>query len=210
MRKTFKRLIRTDEEKALDHLELDLLLKKYNYMAIRHFLKQQDFTSVERIQQIVEYHKMTFERKKDWRNRLSPQGEFGTIMFIGINPSQKSRLKNIWDDPYGKYFGKMLREAGIDPDRVWMTNIYKKKTKDNRPLNEKEIREGVAELKYEIPYVGAKIVIALGRQPRAIMENFFKDCNWAGMYHPAYIIRNNSPDQRSKYLLELKKLKKYL
>lgn len=198
---------RSEEQERLDMLKMDLLMEKYMWMCTKHFLEQDNYYAAERVMAIKDYFK--FLDKKRSPDRLNPCGELNGIMFIGVNPSERSMLVNVWDDPFGKYFGKMLEEAGIDKTKVWMTNLYKKQTIANRPLNKEEIKEAIEELIVEINYVNPKIIVALGAQPREVIGEHFSHLNWIGMWHPAYVIRNNSPDIRSKYLLELTKLKKY-
>lgn len=209
-KKWLKNIIRSEEEKRLDHLELDLLFEKYLLLVIRSFLKYENYYLAEKAINMREHinflNKLTAEERK---KRLSPSGEIGGIMFVGINPSERSKLGDVWEDPFGQYFGKMLTEAGIDKEKVWMSNVYKKQTEGNRPLNFEEIDEGVKELESEIQYVDPKIIVTLGRQPAEIFELYFPAIETIHLHHPAYIQRSPSPGIRSKYLLELSKLKKY-
>ncbi len=203
----FKNPIRSEEQKELDIAELDLMVRKYSYMAIKYFINNNDYYSAERVIKTMDYFKYRNSiRSKD---RLEPTGQINGIMFIGINPSEKSGLTNAWNDPFGQYFGKMLEEAGIDKSKVWMTNLYKKKTPQNRVLSEKEVQEGLEELRMEIFHVHPKIIVTLGKQPADVIKDDTSGFTVMNLPHPAYIMRNNTPEVRSKYLLELKELKKY-
>lgn len=153
--------------------------------------------------------KLTYEQKI---GRLFPTGRTRGIMFIGINPSHKSTLTNVWKDNFGINFAEMLKEAEIDPYEVWMTNLYKKATENNRPLNEEEIEEGLKEIDLEIGYVWPKVIVCLGKQVYESILTIAPEGKWKGipvvaLHHPSYIMRK--PDERPKYLLNLNNLLKY-
>ena len=206
----FKNLIRTDAEIELDDLKWSLERKKMFYELAKVSIKNDNYYLAERAINMNKYwdfiDKLIPKEKKE---RLSPTGGIDGIMFIGVNPSAKSMLVNVWDDTFGQYFGKMLEEAGINKNKVWMTNIYKKQTEENRPLNNKEVAEAIVELDIEIKYVNPKVIVTLGKQPGQIIGENFSEYKQIHLPHPAYIMRKNSPELRSKYLLELTKLKTY-
>lgn len=139
--------------------------------------------------------------------RLEGQGKIGGIMFIGINPSIHSKFGNIWEDPYGQYFGSFLEEAGIDKEEVYVTNFYKSSTPENRPLNEKEIEIGWKELEKEIIYVQPKVIIGLGKQVQETLEAHHRFTQFPIYYlaHPSYIKR--FPDKKEEFINDLKQIK---
>lgn len=60
-----------------------------------------------------------------------------------------------------KLLNKLLRGAGIDPKKVYLTTIIKYHPQDKKPTP-KEIKSYVPFLKEEIKTVGPKVVVALG------------------------------------------------
>jgi uracil-DNA glycosylase family 4 len=150
--------------------------------------------------------------KKGW---LFPSGGVFNIMFVGTNPGQSSSLKTLWEDRFGKYFGKMLDSAGIDVNEVWMTNLHKKKTPGNRPLTEKEIKAGLKILDYEIDFVQPKIICLLGSQVGGAYnipigkKGKIRNFNAITIAHPSYIKRFGQ-DEMGRYITRIKNLKKYL
>ena len=142
-----------------------------------------------------QFIKMLADKKKPY---LRGQGPLNGVMFVGTNPSIKSKLGDLWTDPYGQYFGSFLREAGIDPYKIYATNLYKHPTSFNRPLSPEEIQEGWIELLIEIGFVNPNIIVALGKQVQEqfnIRTNELR--NWKtyrvyGLYHPSYINRNQN------------------
>lgn len=155
-----------------------------------------------------QFTEMLINKKKPY---LRGQGPLNGMMFVGTNPSVRSKLENLWSDPYGKYFGNFLIEAGINPYGIYITNLYKHPTSDNRPLVINEIREGWNELLIEIGFVNPNIIICLGKQ----VQNQFnvkvnKLKNWRtyrvyGLHHPSYINRNQS--LKVEYINQLIKIK---
>ena len=200
--------MRSEEEKRLDFITLTLNLEKYEYAVIKNFIESNNYYYAERVMQIMKYFKF-LDKFRPGAKRLQPVGGIDGLMFIATNPGEKSMLANVWDDPFGKYFGAMLEEAGIDKNKVWMTNVYKHQTEKNRPLTAKEIVQSVQELEIEMEYVNPKMIVALGKQPTEVLEKYFDDKDWISLPHPSYIHRFNTPENRSKYLTELIKLKKY-
>ena len=119
-----------------------------------------------------------------------------------------------YTDSYGKYFGEFLGEADIDISKIWITNLYKYPTENNRPLTDREISTGKLELLYEIEYVNPILIIALGKQ---VMETLgsklyqfveYKRRPLFGMHHPGYINRIGG-ENKKEFIKKLKRIKKY-
>lgn len=142
---------------------------------------------------------------------LKPSGKTLGLMFIGVNPGQASTLKDVWSDPFGIGFKKILDEVGVDHREVWMTNLYKKKTPENRPLTDKEIKQGMVFLKYEIPYVNPSKIILLGKQPAEAFKIEFKGSGTIegfpafSVSHPAYVARGGG-EKKVEFISQLKKI----
>lgn len=60
-----------------------------------------------------------------------------------------------------KLLNKLLRSAGIDPQKTYFTNVIKYYPQDKKPTP-KEIKSYVPFLKEEIKIVGPKVVVTLG------------------------------------------------
>ena len=192
------------QEKIKRH-ELDL--EKLKYQLLKKVILSGNPIIAERIRANIRMWKII--REKDTRDRLNPNGGLNSIMFIGINPSDKSKLKRVWDDPFGKFFGKLLVESGIKPKKIWITHLYKKPTGGNRLLNDEEVKEGITELLEEISFVDPNIIVFLGKFVEDKLKDIIKGREIITIPHPSYLAKNNSVESRNKYLLSLKKLKKY-
>lgn len=146
-------------------------------------------------------------RKLEKYPRLNGQGEFGGMFFIGTNPSIRSKLNNLWEDPYGIYFGDFLKEAGINKNEIYITNLYKYPTENNRPLEKEEIKRGREELALEIIMVNPTVIVPMGKQAEDEFKNF-KDKMFEiyPIYHPSYV--NRFPENKGRFIEDLKKIKK--
>lgn len=147
--------------------------------------------------------------------KLKGQGSMGHMMFVGTNPSIKSKMKDLWEDPYGKYFGSQLDEAGIDKRRIWVTNIVKCSTPNNEPPEIESINACRFHLVLEIYEVDPNVIVAMGK---LAMEWFgaklFEFTEWRGfkvigVHHPSFIERYSDEEQRGlqkSALIEVRKM----
>lgn len=159
------------------------------------------------------------EKMPKKEQRLEPHGECGNIMFIGTNPSIRSSLKDMWNDPYGRYFGKQLEDAGIDRTQHWFTNLFKYPTWNNRPLRKDEMESGMVELAIEIEAVKPKKIIAFGKQvgsvfgltkpyTRGIDPISKKEVVY--LPHPSFINRYATKEERELFIEALKQEGQYV
>jgi uracil-DNA glycosylase family 4 len=110
----------------------------------------------------------------------------------------------------GKLLDELLKEAGIDRSKLYITNVVKiRPTKEgegrtqNRPPRASEIREGIEVLKEELDLVKPRTLVLLGGTPaKAIIKKSFTLKSEHGTpfdtefgmpalatYHPAYLLR---------------------
>jgi uracil-DNA glycosylase len=110
----------------------------------------------------------------------------------------------------GKLLDELLKEAGIDRSKLYITNVVKiRPTKEgegstqNRPPRASEIREGIEVLKEELELVKPRTLALLGSTPaKAMIKKSFTLKSEHGTpfdtefgmpalatYHPAYLLR---------------------
>ena len=84
-------------------------------------------------------------------------------MFIAQAPGKKEDIANkMFIGPSGKIFYKLLHEAGIPEDKIYMTNLIKcNLPKDRRP-KQQEIEACSIYLEQEITRVDPELLIPLG------------------------------------------------
>ena len=94
------------------------------------------------------------------------------IMLIGIAPGkQEIKQGKPFVGPAGKWLDKILKKSGIDRKKLYITNVVKIKTPNNRKPNESEIRKFIPILKKEIKTIRPKLIILLGE---TASKNFIK------------------------------------
>jgi len=110
----------------------------------------------------------------------------------------------------GKLLDELLKEAGIDRSKVYVTNVVKvRPTKEeggrlqNRPPRAGEVREGVEILREELDLIKPEALVLLGTTPaKALIKKSFTLKSERGRlldselglpalatYHPAYLLR---------------------
>jgi len=146
------------------------------------------------------------------KKKLHGSGMYGGIMFVGTNPSYRSSKEIVWKDPFGKYFSGQLFAAGINPDKIYFTNIVKCATPKNEPVSEESVLACKKYLAAEIEEVKPKIIIAMGAQAgkwfetKIKEEGLYNDIPVYAIYHPSYIENHASEETREWQTELLKKL----
>lgn len=144
-------------------------------------------------------------------NKLQPSGSKYGIMIIGINPSERSTLEDVWKDKFGKDLLRYLNEAGIDEDDLWMTNLWKYTTEGNAPLNEVQLGIGMEEIREEIQDVLPSAIILMGQQVYTqfgitgpFQSSMLEDFPIYSVPHVAYLSRVGNPDLEKRFISFLK------
>ena len=85
------------------------------------------------------------------------------IMFVALSPGAKEDIKNrMFIGPSGKVFNKLLYEAGIDRNMVFMTNLVKCILPKNRKPKTNEIESCSQFLNDEISIIQPEVIVPLG------------------------------------------------
>lgn len=118
-----------------------------------------------------------------------------------------------------RLFNKLLRSAGIDPGKIYFTNVIKYFPQDKKPTP-KEIKSYVPFLKEEIKTVGPKVVVTLGdialngiglRLPLANIRGRtfnFGSYTLVPTYHPEMAAKD--PEIHALLQIDISKLKKII
>ncbi len=125
------------------------------------------------------------------------------IMIIGQNPGY---YENKYGVPFigasGKLLTKHLQLININRKDIWITNVVKCKTPNNRQPYDIEVKNCLPFLVQEIKEIKPKIIILLGKtalsvfMPNATLNSVLGKWYRIGRsyifttYHPSYIIRN--------------------
>lgn len=85
------------------------------------------------------------------------------IMFVALSPGAKEDVKNkMFVGPSGQVFNKLLYAAGIDRNRVFMTNLVKCILPKNRKPKADEIESCSQFLNDELSIIQPKVIVPLG------------------------------------------------
>lgn len=179
----------------------------------RHY-QEGNYHLVRKMKAVKEY----YDRKDKLKSpdRLEAVGNPGSIMFVGLNPAEQSNMDNAWDDLFGKELKSFLNLVGIDSSVIWLTNLWKSKTPNNRPLNTDEISRGLKELDLEINAMDPTLIVLLGNQ---VIDAFggikydystYKGYKTFGMSHPSFIKRYAREDLKSEFINALEEIKQYV
>lgn len=177
----------------------------------RAFLKFKDYASLYRAKCI--YHLSIMDAHVPFK-KLKPSGLQKSLMFVGVNPSHRSNLEDIWQDKFGETMMGLFTEVGINYQEVWMSNLYKYPTKENRPLEKSEISQGKMELMYEAGAVDPTLIIAMGSQVcEALGAKVGEITQWKlhkviGCLHPSILHR--IPSRRKEIADVFKIAKRYV
>ena len=105
------------------------------------------------------------------------------IMFVALSPGAKENIQNkMFVGPSGKVFNKLLYAAGIDRNKVFMTNLIKCILPGNRKPKADEIESCNQFLQDEIAIIQPKVIVPLGYYAtRSILLQFDANSDYASM-----------------------------
>jgi len=148
------------------------------------------------------------------------------IMFVGEAPGADEDAQG---RPFvgraGQLLDKIITACGLKREDVWIGNILKCRPPDNRDPKPEEIIACIPYLQRQIELINPEIIVALGAHaaktlldtPKAIgqLRGMFheyqpglgnKPVKLMPTFHPAYLLRNYSDDNRRKVWEDMKKV----
>ena len=158
-------------------------------------------------------------------NKSEPTFGYGaipaTLMFIGEAPgATEARLKIPFVGKAGILFNKCLGEINLSRNNVYTTNIIKCRPFENDTPKYNEILNCASYLVKEIQVVKPKIIVLMGSVALNMFfrkafisrarghlfsgiysDTSFKDISYFPIYHPSFILRNQSllPEYKSDF-----------
>ena len=112
------------------------------------------------------------------KHALTGEGNVNArIMFIALAPGAKEDVQNrMFVGPSGQVFNRLLKAAGIDKERIYMTNLVKCMLPKNRKPRTDEIEMCNFFLAREIAIVQPEVVVPLGfYATRTVLEKYHDD-----------------------------------
>jgi DNA polymerase len=148
------------------------------------------------------------------------------IMFVGEGPGADEDAQG---RPFvgraGQLLDKIINACGLKRKEVWIGNIIKCRPPDNRDPRPEEIIACLPYLQRQIELINPEIIVALGAHaaktlldtPKAIgqLRGIFHDyipgigshpIKLMPTFHPAYLLRNYSDENRRKVWEDMKKV----
>ena len=148
------------------------------------------------------------------------------IMFIGEGPGAD---EDVQGRPFvgraGQLLDKIIAACGLKRSDVYIGNILKCRPPNNRDPRADEIVSCLPYLQRQIEIINPEIIVALGAHAARTLLNTTKSIGqlrgqfleyYAGInrppiklmatYHPAYLLRNYSPDNRRRVWDDMKKV----
>jgi DNA polymerase len=112
------------------------------------------------------------------KHALTGEGNVNArIMFIALAPGAKEDVQNrMFVGPSGQVLNRLLKAAGIDKERIYMTNLVKCMMPKNRKPRTDEIEMCNFFLAREIAIVQPEVVVPLGfYATRTVLEKYHDD-----------------------------------
>ncbi len=132
------------------------------------------------------------------------------IVFVGEGPGQEEDLSG---RPFvgkaGQLFDKILESAGFIRKELYITNVVKCRPPENRVPSSEEVLSCSHFLMAQLAVINPQIIVPLGAtalnffMKGSITESRGKFFEWKGgirlfpMFHPSYLLRNQSKEQGS-------------
>lgn len=123
-------------------------------------------------------------------------------LFIGETPEQEDGQSHPFIGESGELLTEMLRAMNLTPEDVFITNILKCSTPENRNPHAGEIKQCRNYLQRQITLIQPKIIIAIGRiAAQTLLEttekigtlrqqiHYVENIPLIAIYHPSYLLR---------------------
>jgi uracil-DNA glycosylase len=115
----------------------------------------------------------------------SPEAE---VMFIGEGPGyHEDRQGRPFVGPAGAFLNELLASIGLDRSSVFITNVVKHRTPENRDPLPEEIVACADYLQRQIEAINPKVIVTLGRYSMAI---FFPTAKISQIHGQAKVVGN--------------------
>ncbi len=160
-------------------------------------------------------------------NAVPGEGSAGArIMFVGEGPGADEDAQG---RPFvgraGQLLDKIIAACGLKREDVWIGNILKCRPPGNRDPRPEEIISCLPYLQRQIELINPDVIVALGAhaaktlldttksigQLRGIFHEYYAGIGHPPIklmatYHPAYLLRSYSPDNRRRVWEDMKKV----
>lgn len=130
------------------------------------------------------------------RSKLQGIEKVSDLVFVGQNPSCfRKGDRDLYTSRSGRFLTQVLNGAGLDREKIFVTNIVKCSTSDNRTLSSREIAWCSSYILREMKVINPEIIVSLGRVACDFFNVKFgefkswRDCRVFGVPHPVFCLR---------------------
>ena len=157
-----------------------------------------------------------------WNNLVFEDGDpDAALMFIGEAPGADEDASGVpFVGKAGHKLTEMIVAMGLSRETVYIANVLKVRPPDNRTPTPDEIAMDGPWLRAQIEIVSPRIIVTLGRPASQFilddtsssmgqMRGSFHDYNGIPVmptYHPAYLLRAYTPENRKKVWSDLQQV----
>ncbi len=157
-------------------------------------------------------------------NPVPGEGSLDTpLMFVGEGPGEgEDKTGRPFVGRAGQMLNKLLKEVGLEREKIYITNVVKCRPPGNRVPTNQEMTACSHFLLAQIQIVNPKVIVTLGatalsfflERKVSITKMRGKLIDWIGgkyifpTFHPSYLLRNRSTGPGSPYDLALQDMKK--
>ena len=150
-----------------------------------------------------------------YRKQIVPGfGNINTdLMFIAQNPGREEDKEGFpLIGRSGKKLESLLKDIGIERKEVFLSNVVKCLTLENRVPFYDEIKSCQSYIIEEIRKIKPKLIVTLGRVPSNWWANgkqyewftYYPEKRWFPVWHPSYLCR--FPNKIEKWQSEMKRI----
>jgi uracil-DNA glycosylase family 4 len=155
-----------------------------------------------------------------WQNVVFGEGDPNAdLMFVGEGPgADEDRLARPFIGRAGQLLDKQIAAMGLKREQVYIANIAKCRPPGNRVPTPEEAEKTLPYLERQIQIIQPKVIVSLGatsakyllQQPKlAITKERGQWRKYCGIdlmptFHPAYLLRQYTADNRQKVWTDLK------
>jgi uracil-DNA glycosylase family 4 len=186
-----------------------------------------------RAQQLLDELQARYEREAPHRKFVTAHTKivFGEgnpsarLMFVGEAPgAEEDRIGRPFVGRSGQLLDKMISAMGLSRDEVYIANVLKTRPPDNATPTFDEIRLCAPYLYEQVGIIGPEVIVTLGLPAARALLNVSESMSrlrgrWATFvppppyarpiavmptYHPAFLLRAYTPENRSKVWSDLR------
>ena len=135
------------------------------------------------------------------RSKVRGMEERSPLLFIGQNPSiWRKGDRDLYESKSGKLLSDLLNQVGLDRETIFVTNVVKCSTVDNKRPKLETVKNCMPFLLAEIRDLDPKLIVAVGSLAASVLNakigqfTTFRGYRTFAIYHPAFLLRREEDE----------------